>query len=61
MDCFIQDGLYLSVLHHYCQAYIVKLKKDIIALFALSFDGSVRKPGCIPSPVSNITHTIWIA
>ena len=38
MDCFIQDGLYLSVLHHYCQAYIVKLKKDIIALFALSFD-----------------------
>lgn len=22
--------------------------------------GSVRKPGCIPSPVSNITRTIWI-
>ena len=38
MDRFIQDGLYLSVLHHYCQAYIVKLGEEVIALFALSFD-----------------------
>ena len=38
MDRFIRDGLYLSVLHHYCQAYVVRLGKDTIALFALSFD-----------------------
>lgn len=38
MDRFIQAGLYLSVLHHYCQAYIVKLGEEVIALFALSFD-----------------------
>ena len=38
MDRFIQNGLYLSVLHHDCQAYIVKLGEETIALFALSFD-----------------------
>ena len=38
MDRFIQDGLYLSVLHHYCQAYTVRQGEALLALFALSFD-----------------------
>ena len=31
------------------------------AIVDWGISGSVRKPGCIPSPVSNITRTIWIA
>lgn len=38
MDHFIQNGLDLSVCHHYCRAYVVKSQDEIIALFALSFD-----------------------
>lgn len=38
MDHFIQNGLGVSIAHHYCQAYKVVLDTRIIALFALGFD-----------------------
>lgn len=38
MDVFIQEGLGVSVSHHYCRAYKVRLGVHVIALFALSFD-----------------------
>lgn len=38
MDAFIQEGLYVSAQHHYCQIYTVRLADEIIALLALSFD-----------------------
>ncbi len=40
MDVFIHDGLDMSVVNHYCNAYVVKIS-DVgvpIAIFALSFD-----------------------
>ena len=38
MDSFIRNDFRLSVENHYCAAYIVMLKEEVIALFALSFD-----------------------
>lgn len=38
MDQFIQGQLKLSVMHHYCQLYIVRYGEEVLALFALSFD-----------------------
>ncbi len=40
MDTFIRDGLNLSVVNHYCRAYVVRgVDGDTpVAIFALSFD-----------------------
>ena len=38
MDRFIQGDFCLSVANHYCQAYSVKYKEELVAVFALSFD-----------------------
>ncbi len=38
MDKFIQGDFHLSVDNHYCKAYVVKYKEEIVAVFALSFD-----------------------
>ena len=38
MDKFIRGDFLLSVENHYCQAYVVKLEEEIVAIFALSFD-----------------------
>ena len=38
MDVFIRGGFRLSVDNHYCSAYIVKLKEELVGIFALSFD-----------------------
>ncbi len=40
MDTFIQDGLGMSVVNHYCNAYAVRVSdRDVLlAIFALSFD-----------------------
>ena len=38
MDAFIRSDFRLSVENHFCQAYVVMLKKEVVALFALSFD-----------------------
>ncbi|MBO7417490.1 MAG: GNAT family N-acetyltransferase [Bacteroidaceae bacterium] len=38
MDKFIRGDFRLSVENHYCQAYVVKLEEDVVAIFALSFD-----------------------
>ena len=41
MDCFIQDGLNLSITNHYCNAYLVWENAEesmAMAVFALSFD-----------------------
>ena len=38
MDAFIRGDFRLSAENHFCQAYIVMLKEEIVALFALSFD-----------------------
>ena len=38
MDKFIRGDFLLSVENHYCQAYVVKLEEEVVAIFALSFD-----------------------
>ncbi len=38
MDNFIRNGFQQSVENHYCSAYCVKYKDELIAIFALSFD-----------------------
>ena len=38
MDIFIRGDFRLSVENHYCRAYIVKHREEIVGLFALSFD-----------------------
>ena len=38
MDAFIRKDFRLSVENHFCQAYVVMLKEEVVALFALSFD-----------------------
>ena len=38
MDVFIRGGFRISVDNHYCSAYIVKLKEELVGIFALSFD-----------------------
>ena len=38
MDSFIHDGLRQSADNHFCVLYKVTIAKEIIALFALSFD-----------------------
>ena len=38
MDSFIRNDFRLSVENHFCQAYVVMLGEETVALFALSFD-----------------------
>ena len=38
MDSFIQRDFRLSVENHFCEAYVVMLGEEVVALFALSFD-----------------------
>ena len=38
MDSFIRSDFRLSVENHFCEAYVVMLANEVIALFALSFD-----------------------
>jgi GNAT superfamily N-acetyltransferase len=38
MDTFIRNDFKLSVENHFCEAYVVMLKDEVVALFALSFD-----------------------
>ena len=38
MDKFIRSDFRVSVENHYCSAYVVKYKQEIVAIFALSFD-----------------------
>lgn len=38
MDRFIQNDFWMSIKNHYCIAYSVKYRNELIALFALSFD-----------------------
>lgn len=38
MDIFIQGNFKYSIEHHYCCAYKVVYKEEIIAIFALNFD-----------------------
>lgn len=41
MDRFIQNDFHLSVENNFCKAYVAKLKGDVVAIFALSFDSIV--------------------
>ena len=38
MDKFIQSDFRMSVENHYCSAYGIWYKKELIAIYALSFD-----------------------
>ena len=38
MDTFIRGDFRYSVENHFCQAYVVMLDEEVVALFALSFD-----------------------
>jgi len=38
MDCFIQGDFRFSVENHYCEAYGVWNDKELVAIYALSFD-----------------------
>ena len=38
MDIFIRNDFRMSIENHYCTAYVVMLKEEVVALFALSFD-----------------------
>lgn len=38
MDSFIRSDFRLSVENHFCEAYVVMLADEVVALFALSFD-----------------------
>lgn len=38
MDKFIQEDFHLSIENHYCTAYGVWLKEELVAVYALSFD-----------------------
>lgn len=38
MDQFLHEGLQQSIDNHYCNAYYVTIGKDVVAMFALSYD-----------------------